>query len=142
MRTRSIHAVASVAVVVVAVAAGVAGCADSSSSAGPPSVSPSPSSAPASTTARVTAPASSAGPTRRPGEGEGAFVYRTQCAGCHGARGEGELGPALVGIASRMTEAEEVARVRAGGGRMPAFAPGLTDQEIAAVVRHTRDELG
>lgn len=138
MGARSIHAVGPVAVVVVAAAAalGMAGCAGLSPSAAPPSAS----SAPVPATAASTAP--SVGPTRRPGEGEGAFVFRAQCAGCHGPRGEGDLGPALVGIAGRMTEAEEVARVRTGGGRMPAFTPGLTDEEITAVVRHTRDQLG
>jgi len=35
-------------------------------------------------------------------ETDGASIFRAQCAGCHGANGEGNLGPALSGIADRM----------------------------------------
>src|SRR4051794_27428166 len=59
----------------------------------------------------------------RPGESQGAFVFRTQCAGCHGPTGEGNLGPPLAGVGDRMTEAEQVELVRTGRGRMPPFAP-------------------
>src|SRR3954468_7915021 len=79
--------------------------------------------------------------TRRPGESEGAFLFRTKCSACHGSQGEGNLGPPLVTIAGKMTEADEVSLVRAGRGRMPPFAPALTNAEIAAVVAYTRTEL-
>ncbi|MEZ5142245.1 MAG: cytochrome c [Acidimicrobiales bacterium] len=78
---------------------------------------------------------------RRAGEADGAYVFRTQCAGCHGTGGEGNVGPPLVGVADRLAAADEVAIVRNGRGRMPAFSPALSDDEIAAVVEHTRTQL-
>jgi mono/diheme cytochrome c family protein len=93
----------------------------------------------------TTAPLTTAPPTtaaaRRPGETLGAFVFRTRCAACHGTRGEGNLGPPLVDIAEKMTEADQVSLVRSGRGRMPPFAPALTDADIAAVVAYTRTGL-
>lgn len=68
-------------------------------------------------------------------------MFRTQCAGCHGIKGEGNLGPPLVGIAPQLTEADELARVRNGRGRMPPFSPALSDADIAAVVAYIRTEL-
>jgi menaquinol-cytochrome c reductase cytochrome b/c subunit len=68
-------------------------------------------------------------------------VFRSQCAGCHGTKGEGNLGPPLVGIADRMPEADELAQIRNGRGRMPPFSPALSDDDIAAVVAYVRTEL-
>jgi mono/diheme cytochrome c family protein len=106
----------------------VAGCSGSGAS--------STTSAPSSTTAPPTSVA-----TRRPGETLGAFVFRTRCAACHGTRGEGNLGPPLVDIATKMTVADQVSLVRTGRGRMPPFSPALTNAEIASVVAYTRTEL-
>jgi mono/diheme cytochrome c family protein len=78
---------------------------------------------------------------RRPGETRGAFIFRTKCAACHGTRGEGNLGPPLVDIAGKVSEADQVTLVRTGKGRMPAFSPALTDADIASVVAYTRTEL-
>ncbi len=97
-----------------------------------------------STTGRAAATATAAPATvapRRAGEADGAYVFRTQCAGCHGTGGEGNVGPPLVGVADRLAAADEVAIVRNGRGRMPAFSPALSDDEIAAVVEHTRTQL-
>lgn len=68
-------------------------------------------------------------------------MFRTQCAGCHGIKGAGNLGPPLGGIAEQMTEADELAQVRNGLGRMPPFSPALSAADIAAVVAYTRTEL-
>jgi mono/diheme cytochrome c family protein len=87
--------------------------------------------------ARVTAPVE----TPRPGESEGAFLFRTHCSACHGATGEGELGPPLQGIADRMTEVDQIAVVKSGKGEMPPFAPSLSDDQVRAVVDYTRTEL-
>lgn len=125
--------------VAVAVVVAVAGCSGTTA----PGTANGPAPAPGASTATTAAITTTSTPpaTRRPGEDQGAFVFRTQCAGCHGTRGEGNLGPPLVGIADRMTEADQVALVRSGRGRMPPFTPGLRDEDIAAVVAYTRSEL-
>jgi len=120
---------------VVAGAAAAAGC------SGTTATSATTSSTSVTATAPAIAAATTPPQTHRPDESEGAFVFRTECAGCHGTHGEGNLGPELVGIADRMTEIEQLALVRSGRGRMPPFAPGLSDEEIAAVVAYTRTEL-
>jgi mono/diheme cytochrome c family protein len=110
----------------------LAGC----SNTGPPSGTGTsvPATAPASTMTTSTL-------ARRAGETEGAYIFRSQCAGCHGPKGEGNLGPSLTGLSTRMSDAEVVALVQAGKGRMPSFATGLTDAQIRAVVDYTRTEL-
>jgi mono/diheme cytochrome c family protein len=73
--------------------------------------------------------------------GVGARIFRDHCAACHGANGHGELGPPLVGIAQRVTLAEEQMIVRSGNGRMPSFGAALTDADINAVIAYTREQL-
>lgn len=95
----------------------------------------------------------------------GAQVYRAQgCAACHGASGEGGVGPAMSGGEAVKTFPEEAdheewirtgsgpfrgqpygAEDREGGqriatGGMPGFS-NLSDEEIAAVVLYEREEL-
>jgi mono/diheme cytochrome c family protein len=75
------------------------------------------------------------------GESEGARVFRMQCAGCHGTQGQGNLGPSLIGIESRLSVADQTAVVQNGRGLMPAFSSTLSETEIAAVVDYTRTQL-
>ena len=95
----------------------------------------------------------------------GAEVYRAQgCGACHGATGEGGVGPALAGGEAVLTFPEEADHIdwiktgsapfrgqpygaedrpggqRTAGGGMPGF-PSLSDEEIAAVVLYEREEL-
>ena len=69
---------------------------------------------------------------------DGAGLFRTHCSACHGATGEGNLGPSLVGIADRLGLAEQLDVVHTGKGRMPPFSPALNDAQIVAVVEYTR----
>jgi mono/diheme cytochrome c family protein len=48
----------------------------------------------------------------------GQVVYSQSCAGCHGATGEGGIGPALDG--NPITLAAAKAQIVSGGGTMPA----------------------
>lgn len=96
----------------------------------------SPSSAPATSGSR----AATSAPTTTLGT-DGARIFAAKCAGCHGSSGEGNLGPALVGIANRMTAAEQAAVVANGRGTMLAFSPALSEEQIAAVVEFTRTQL-
>ena len=57
---------------------------------------------------------------------------QSPCAGCHGARAEGGIGPALAG--RPLSLAEFQAAVRQGPGSMPAYSPTeLSDQALQAL---------
>lgn len=76
-------------------------------------------------------------------ETEGARLYRTVCASCHGRKGEGGVGPTLIGIEDRLGVDQHLAVVNDGrSSQMPAFRNTLTPAEIAAVVDHERTQLG
>ena len=70
--------------------------------------------------------------------GSGARVYAENCAGCHGARGEGYVGPPLAaaGFASLVAP-----MVTQGGINMPPFAGVLSDQDVNAVAEYVAQEL-
>ena len=74
---------------------------------------------------------------------EGRRVYVATCARCHGARGEGRVGPRLAGrVADRFPEVgDQIGFVQEGRGLMPGFGNVLTDEEIEAVVRYEREVL-
>lgn len=75
---------------------------------------------------------------------QGRDVYGDRCANCHGASGGGGTGSPLTGVAERYPDAEEQAAVIREGrdGGMPSFRGTLSDAEIDAVVRYTREVLG
>lgn len=74
---------------------------------------------------------------------KGQQVYAQNCASCHGADGEGGAAPRLIGIATVYSEAQQRAKIEKGvtGSAMPAWKGRLTDEEITAVLRYTREEL-
>ncbi|MES2391189.1 MAG: cytochrome b N-terminal domain-containing protein [Acidobacteriota bacterium] len=74
---------------------------------------------------------------RTPLERQGALVLQDkQCRDCHSLGGSGGLrGPALDGIASRMTEDQIIRQVLQGGGNMPAYGNALSPAETTALVR-------
>jgi len=73
---------------------------------------------------------------------DGERIFGTRCASCHGATGEGGVGPSFVGVTERLPdEAEHEAIVRDGRTTMPAFGGTLSDEQIAAVVRYEREVL-
>ena len=93
----------------------------------------------------------------------GEAVYET-CAGCHGANGEGGVGPALATVLSAFSSCSDhiewvtlatggfqdagidtygdLAKPVGGGGFMPGFATSNTAEEIAAVVAFERIRFG
>ncbi|HEX6424531.1 MAG TPA: PQQ-binding-like beta-propeller repeat protein [Acidimicrobiales bacterium] len=75
-------------------------------------------------------------------DGTGRDVYQRSCASCHGGDGEGASGPSLVGVDERLTRGEQLEVVREGRRGMPGWAGTLTDEQIEAVVDHTRTALG
>jgi len=74
--------------------------------------------------------------------GDGERIFGQRCASCHGATGEGGVGPAFVGITERFPDvADHEMVVRDGRGTMPAFTGTLSDEQIALVVRFEREVL-
>lgn len=71
----------------------------------------------------------------------GADVYRARCSSCHGADGGGAIGPSLQEIESRLDDAGQRAAVVEGKNSMPAFGTTLSEADIDAVVRYTREIL-
>jgi len=74
----------------------------------------------------------------------GGMVFAANCASCHGANGEGSLGPKLAGVVvgAFPDPNDEIAFVEHGRGVMPAFASTLSPTQIRDVVTYTRTELG
>lgn len=73
---------------------------------------------------------------------DGAKVYRSNCAACHGKQGEGGVGPALAGNATLADGSAVLDQILHGGGGMPAFEGRLSTEEIEAVASYVRTELG
>jgi ubiquinol-cytochrome c reductase cytochrome b subunit len=73
---------------------------------------------------------------RTPLELQGALVLQNkQCRNCHSLGGEGgRRGPALDGVATRLTRDQLVRQVIQGGGNMPAYGQNLTPPEVMALV--------
>ncbi len=63
----------------------------------------------------------------------GEALFTTNCASCHGAAGEGDFGPELVGITSSWSD-EELSDIILNGGEddMPGF--NFSSQEVADVI--------
>jgi mono/diheme cytochrome c family protein len=74
----------------------------------------------------------------------GGKIFSANCARCHGAHGEGNLGPQLAGgvvVNDFPNVADQVAVVTNGRGSMPAFGHRLTAAQIREVVDFTRTGL-
>ena len=73
---------------------------------------------------------------RTPLQLQGALVVQNkQCRNCHSLGGEGgSRGPALDGVATRLTRDQLIRQVIQGGGNMPAYGTNLTPAEVNALV--------
>lgn len=74
----------------------------------------------------------------------GRAIYGANCASCHSANGGGGLGTKLNegSVVAAFPEIEDqITLVADGRDRMPAFVGRLTDEELRAVVRYTREVL-
>jgi ubiquinol-cytochrome c reductase cytochrome b subunit len=73
---------------------------------------------------------------RSPLERRGALLIQSkQCRNCHALDGGGGLrGPALDGVAARLTRDQLIRQVIQGGGNMPAYGKTLTPAEVTALV--------
>ncbi len=77
---------------------------------------------------------------------QGSRVWLQRCSSCHGVDGAGGIGPKLsdgLVVDNYPDAAVEKSIVQNGlnGNKMPAFTDILSDEEIDAVVRYTREVL-
>ena len=75
---------------------------------------------------------------------EGRSVYESKCVQCHGSEGQGGRGKQLNEgnvLLAYPTQASQIEFVSNDKGMMPAFGSILTDAELEAVVRYTREVL-
>ena len=75
---------------------------------------------------------------------EGRDIYTRNCASCHGPAGDGGVGLKLSEGAVIETFADieaQIELVRDGRNNMPAYGDRLTEEQIDAVVRYTREVL-
>jgi glucose dehydrogenase len=84
-------------------------------------------------TAEIAAPTAPASPNRT--ELAGAAIYAHNCALCHSPDllGAPSNYPGLIGVRTRLTDAQILANIHNGKGRMPAF-PKLTEADTAALL--------
>ena len=74
----------------------------------------------------------------------GEQISAANCSTCHGAHGEGAVGPRLSGgavVRRYPDKADQIAVVTNGQAGMPAWKGRLTPAQIAAVVEYTRTGL-
>lgn len=74
----------------------------------------------------------------------GREIYSGHCANCHGGSGNGNQGPKLADgtvVDAYPDLIEQRVIVSDGRDEMPSFANTLTEAEIEAVVRYTREVL-
>lgn len=67
---------------------------------------------------------------------QGALVFQVkQCRNCHSLSDSGgQRGPALDGVAARLTRDQLIRQVIQGGGNMPAYGSNLSPAETTALV--------
>ena len=71
----------------------------------------------------------------------GQEIYRQRCQSCHGSNGGGGIGPSVREVETRLDDEAQLSVVVNGRKNMPRFDSVLTDEEISAVVRYTREVL-
>jgi mono/diheme cytochrome c family protein len=81
----------------------------------------------------VSVPEDTAAPGGAPGD-HGKAVFAQYCSACHGASGEGSVGPPLKGESARKNLAEAVTFIKDPKTPMPKLFPApLSEQDVAAV---------
>lgn len=70
-----------------------------------------------------------------------AQVYAANCSACHGANGQGGVGPRLVANQSAMNETNVRSIIEYGRGTMPGFGAILSEEELAELTLFVTQEL-
>ena len=82
--------------------------------------------------------------------GDGAAIYKTKCASCHGADGAGQtpVGKSMKIRDLRSAEVQkqtdvELTKIISGGkGKMPAYGKQLSNDDVSALIAHIRTLKG
>jgi mono/diheme cytochrome c family protein len=86
-------------------------------------------------------PASGGGPAAAPAAatagGEGAQLFASHCANCHGADGRSGKAPSLA-AAGKGDEAALRSVIMGGRGKMPSFQGRLSDQQMTSLIAHLK----
>jgi mono/diheme cytochrome c family protein len=71
---------------------------------------------------------------------DGAAIYKSKCAMCHGANGEGKMGPKLVGDSMSADQIADQLTKGAAGKKAPHNKPisSLTDDQAKAVAAYVK----
>ena len=71
---------------------------------------------------------------------DGAAIYKTKCAACHGADGAGKVGPAVKGTALTDAQITDLLIKGAAGKKAPhgKAVAGLTDDQAKAVATYVK----
>jgi mono/diheme cytochrome c family protein len=71
---------------------------------------------------------------------DGAAIYKTKCAGCHGPDGAGKVGPAVKGTALTDPQIDDLLTKGAVGKKAPhgKGVAGLTDDQAKAVATYVK----
>jgi cytochrome c6 len=85
-----------------------------------------------------------------PALADGAAIYKTKCASCHGADGSGQtpVGKSMKIRDLRSPEVQkqtdvELTKIIAGGkGKMPAYGKQLSNDDVSALIAHIRTLKG
>ncbi len=80
-------------------------------------------------TAQMAAPSAAVASTHAPDPAQGAALFGNVCAACHGGKGEGGVGPALIGLAKRLDLAATVKWIENPSAKMPKLYPAPLDEQ-------------
>ena len=72
----------------------------------------------------------------------GQELWEGSCAKCHGAEGQGGYGPRVAGSALVQDEEALATLIHNGGIKMPSVGRNWTDEEIAAVTKYVKENIG
>ena len=69
---------------------------------------------------------------------DGAAIYKSKCAMCHGANGEGKAAMKTAQFPKTLSEADIVKTLENGKNKMPSFKTKLSVDEITQVAKHVK----
>ncbi|MGB1882783.1 MAG: PQQ-binding-like beta-propeller repeat protein [Gammaproteobacteria bacterium] len=76
-----------------------------------------------------------------PNAGNGAKIYGKVCSSCHGGKGEGGVGPALIGIKARLGNEKIVEWIKNPSDKMPRLYPAMLGEQAVVDVAAYLEKL-